>query len=113
MENILVNSKVSSIRYEKKSIKDKYLAYCDAQMKQRVVWYLIPLISLSTVVMPIGIFAMSYFSAYIFFVGLSVLLFFANIIVNIAEQHTRITISVYILTILFHFILPLIAYLIS
>lgn len=89
--------------------KQKYLNFCDQQMKQRTLWYLIPLMSLSAAIMPISIFLMSYFEGYIVFVAISILLFFGNIILSIADQPTRVTITFYLLTLLVHFLVPLIS----
>lgn len=91
----------------------RYWAYCDRQMKQRTLWYLLPLMSLSAAVMPIGIFLMSYFTWYLSFVAISILLFFANIVVNIAGQHTRTTITIYLITLLVHVLAPLLSFLLS
>lgn len=96
------------------NLRQRFLQYCDDQMPQRTLWYLIPLISLSAAVMPIGIFMMSYFpNLYLAFVAVSVLSFFSNLVVNIAGLHTRVTISVYILTLVIHFLTPLVSYLLT
>ncbi len=99
-------TKTTKLHNDKVSIVDRYLAFCDRQMKQRTLWYLIPLMALPAAVMPISIFAMSYFGGYLPFVGVSMLLFFSNILVNIAGQNTRWTITLFLLTILFHLIIP-------
>ena len=92
------------------NLLDRYFKYCDQQMKQRTFWYLLPLMSLSAAVMPIGIFLMSYFEWYLLFVAVSMLSFFANVVVNIADQHTRVTISVYLVTVLLHVLAPLLSF---
>ena len=96
------NTKV--INYERTSIVEKYLDYCDAQMKDRVLWYLIPLIVLSGCVIPVSIFFMLDASWFMIFVPITMLMFFGNIILNIAEQHTRITITAFIVTVIFNFV---------
>ena len=77
---------------------------CDAQMKDRVLWYLIPLIVLSGCVIPVSIFFMLDASWFMIFVPITMLMFFGNIILNIAEQHTRITITAFIVTVIFNFV---------
>lgn len=54
---------------------------------------------------------MSYFSGFIAFVGISILLFFTNIVLTIAEQPTKTKITFYLITVLFHVIVPLITFL--
>ena len=98
----LNNAKV--VNYERKSMIEKYLDYCDTQMESRVLWYLIPLISLSGGVMPASIFFMLESEWFTFFVPISMLLFFGNIILTIAGQHTRITITGFIITVIFNFV---------
>lgn len=104
--NSLQIDKSTKLHKERKSGWQQYLAFCDRQMEQRTLWYLIPLMALPAAVMPISIFLMSYFDGYLLFVGASMLLFFANIIVNIADLNTRWTISLFLATILFNFLLP-------
>lgn len=87
---------------KRKSIKERYLAYCDEQMKQKTVWFLVPMVSLGAAVMPAGFTLMLNFDWYIGYVAISILMFFGNLILNVADQNTRITISFYFITILFH-----------
>lgn len=106
--------KQTRTRTAKAGLLSRYLAYCDEQMKQPTLWYLIPLISLCGAVMPIGIFLMSYVSignAFLLFVAFSMLTFFANVIVNISEQHTRVTITTYWVTVILHILIPILCYL--
>lgn len=93
----------------KKSLLERYDFFCRQQEKQTVLWYLIPLMSLPAAVMPISIFAMSYFSGFIAFIGISILLFFTNIILTIAEQSSKTKITFYLVTVFFHVAVPLIA----
>gem|GEM_PF-1364940 len=110
---IMMPSKVNTTKTKKKSMKERYLEYCDSQTKEGLLWYLIPLMTLSAAVMPPSIFAMSYFTGYIAFIAISILLFYTNIILCIAEQSTRVTITTYFLTLVFHILVPLICFLVS
>ena len=112
-ESIHYTGSIGRTKSKRINWTSRYLAYCDRQMQQRTLWYLLPLMSLSAAVMPIGIFLMSYFSWYLPFVAISILLFFANIVVNIADQHTRTTITVYLFTLLVHVLTPLISFLLT
>lgn len=108
---MIVNSihldKSTKLQKERESWLQQYLSFCDRQMDQRTLWYLIPLMSLPAAVMPISIFLMSYFEGYLLFVGASMLLFFSNVVANIAELSTRWTISLFLGTLAFNFLLPL------
>ncbi len=95
---------------KKKGMVQRYWEFCDRQMRMSTVWFLIPLMSLSAAIMPMSILLMSYFSWYILFVGISILMFFGNIILNIAGYGTRKTITFYLLTVLFNFLSPLLSW---
>lgn len=93
------------------SWKDKYLAYCDSQMKDPLVWYLIPLIIFSAVVIPIITLVLYLLGLpYIWVMSFSVLLFYANIIVNIGGYNTRITITTFLVTTLIMILIPIMSY---
>mgnify|MGYP001262182905 CR=1 FL=1 len=94
----------------KTSLLERYLEFCEREEKQRTLWFIIPLMVLSAAVMPISIFLMSYFDFFIAFIAVSILLFFTNIILSIAEQPTKVTISFFLFTVLFHFGVPLVCF---
>ena len=95
---------------EKTGILSRYYDFCDKEEKQRTLWFIIPLMSLASAIMPVTIFLMSYFDFFLFFVAISILLFFTNIILSIAGQPTRVTITFYLFTVLFHFLAPLLCF---
>ena len=68
---------------------------------------LIPLMSLPAAIMPISIMAMSWLPGYIPFIAASILLFFTNVVLTIAEQSKKVVITFYLFTVLFHIIAPL------
>ena len=106
-------SKVRPIADKKKSIKERYLDYCDSQMNQRLFWYLLALITLSSVVMPISLFMMSYFDWFVQFVGFSILLFYTNIMATIAEMNTRVMMTIYFISLAIFFLAPVISFFIN
>ncbi len=112
----LENAHPAIVKEQEKSKKHKagivarYQTFCAKQEKQGVLWYLIPLMTLPTIVMPASIMAMSYFSGYMAFIGISTLLFFANITLTIAEQPVKTKVTFYLLTVLFHVLVPVIAF---
>lgn len=99
-----------------KSLRERYLEFCEREEKQRALWFLVPLILLTTVVMPSTITLMFYshfFIAFIAFCGICVLFFFTNIILSIAEQPMRVTISFFLFTVVFLFTVSLLSFLSS
>lgn len=95
------------------SLFQKYWAFCDTQQKNAMIWYIIPLFSLSSALMPMTFLAL-YMSSGIqtWHLAFSGTLLFVNIIPNISHASTRVTISIFLVTILLHVLmvaLPLIA----
>lgn len=95
-----------------KTLPEQYDSFCRRQEKQAVLWYLIPLMSLPAAVMPASIIAMSYLPGFIPFIGVSILLFFGNIILNIAGLKRKTIITFYFATALIHILVPLIVFVI-
>lgn len=96
-----------------RGIAARYATFCKAQEKQGMLWYLIPLMSMPAAIMPISIMAMSYFPGYIVFIAISMLIFFTNIALTIAEQPIKTKVSFFLITVLFHVAVPLAAFLFS
>lgn len=97
---------------DRNSLLDRYLAFCEREEKERALWFIVPLMVLPAAVMPISIFLMSYFDMFLAFVGVSILLFFTNIILGIAGQPARVTISFFLFTVAFSFIVPLLCFIV-
>ncbi len=95
---------------QKQGFATKYDAFCKGQEGQSMLWYLVPLMSMPAAIMPISIFIMSYFPGFIPFVGVSMLLFFSNIILTISEQSTKTRITFFLLTVAFHIAVPLLSF---
>jgi len=105
------NLVVTEEKKRKAGIATRYHAFYKRQENQGMLWFLISLISLPAVVMPISILAMSYLSGFVTFIGISMLMFFTNIILTIAEQPTKTKITFYLITVLFHLVVPLVVFL--
>ena len=110
MRDVFQETKVE--KSERKIKYNRFDKYFETQKNQDMVWYIIPLMSIPAVFMPISIFAMSYFNGYLFFIGLSILLFFTNIILTIAEVSTKIKIIFYLFTVLVLMVTPVIIFVI-
>lgn len=91
----------------------RYYDFCDRQDHQRAFWFIVPLMIMSAAIMPVTIFMMSYFGFFLPFIGISILSFFTNIILSIAGQPTRVTITFFLFTVAFHFAVPLLLFVIG
>jgi len=83
---------------------DQYLSFCDRQQNKRAYWFILPLVTISTIIMPIGASALSYTSCLIPYIAASILSFYANVLASVAQYSIRVIIGTYIATILFHLI---------
>jgi len=109
-----VNKRSITPTKSKPTLLERYYAFCDAEMKNRMVWFLLPLMSLSAAAMPISITIMYYYAAYpvyLAFVAFTILAFYANILATIAEKNTRVTITLYFITLALFTIIPIISFL--
>lgn len=97
-----------------KGIIDRYLAFCDRQMKYRMVWFLFPALILPCLFMPLGIYAMmslgnatsAIFSIYLF---VSMSLFIAGMVANVGNLTTRVTISLFFAAAIWMTVIPMIS----
>jgi len=86
-----------------------YMAYADRQAKLSMLWYMKVILIIPCVIMVPAIFFMAFATPnFVWFIGLSVLLFFSNIIAFISETESRFYIPLYHGTIAILFIIPLI-----
>ncbi len=91
------------------NLRERYMAYAKRQEKMNIVWYLKVVIFIPCVIMVPSIFLMAMATdLYIWFVGLSILLFFTNVIAYIAETKSTFYVPLYHLTILIMILIPLI-----
>ncbi|MCB0628448.1 MAG: hypothetical protein R2806_25300 [Saprospiraceae bacterium] len=113
VESTVFRKVVLKKKQQQTGLAARYEAFCRRQEKQTMVWYLIPLMSLPAVVMPISIMAMSYFTGFIAFIALSILLFYTNIVLTVAERPVKTRITFYLFTVLVHIVIPLAAFLLT
>ena len=98
----------------KNDLLERYLAYADSKEKEGVLTYLKVVILIPCVFMVFSIMAMATITPnYIWFVGLSILLFYANIMAHIAGAKARVFIPIYHATIAIMILIPFITFLTS
>lgn len=96
------------------SILDSYLGYAERQENRKVFWYLKAVMVIPCVVMVPSIFLMAMITQnFIWFVAVSMILFFANVVVHIADANSKIYIPLYHISIAISFLIPLMAYLLA
>jgi len=92
-------------------ILKKYRAYAAAQEKLGIYWYLKAVIVIPCCIMVPSIILMEMSTPnFVWFIGLSMILFFSNIMVHIAEFKSTVTVPVYHLSIAIMLIIPIISY---
>ena len=98
----------------RKSLWTKYLEYADRKADEGILWYLNVIIAIPCIFMVLSIFAMASITPnYVWFVGVSVMLFFGNVMAHIGETKSRFFIPLYHATILLLILIPTITYFIT
>lgn len=93
---------------------DSYLAFAERQSNLKVVWFLKVIMVIPCVLMVPTIFLMAMITPnYLWFVGVTMVIFFANVITHIGEAKSTVYVPLYHLSILIMLILPLIIYLLN
>jgi len=106
-------------RYNPRSTKkidfvERYQRFAKQQESLKVYWYMKAIIVIPCCIMVPSIIVMhSLLPSIEWFIGLSMIIFFSNLLVHISEQKTSLTIAVYYASIAVLLIIPLITYLIS
>lgn len=94
----------------------RYLAFCDNQMKNRLTWFLFPALILPCLFMPLAIFAMLTFvgigTAFSIYLLGSMSLFIAGMTANVGNQTTRVTVSLFFAGAIWNILFPLFSILI-
>lgn len=98
----------------KKSLWTTYLEYADSKANEGVLWYMKVILAIPCVFMVLSIFAMAMLTPnFVWFAGLSILLFYANVMAHIANAKSRFFIPLYHATILILILIPTITYFIK
>lgn len=112
--NHLKNEKNIQREYTQPTFLTRYWAYAEKAQEENVFWFLKTIMVIPCVVMIPAIFAMAMITPhYVWFVGLTVLLFFANVIAHIGGAKGNLFVPLYHATIGILFLIPLVTYLIT
>jgi len=97
-----------------KEVVNKYLSYCSAQEKEKIVWYLKAIIIIPCVIMIPSISAVySMTGSHELYVGFCTSIFFLNIMVHIAQAKAKIFVPLYQASIALMIIFPIVTYFIT
>ena len=100
--------------YLLKALLEKYLLFAHLQANDKIYWYMKTIIVIPCVIMvPTILFMASSTDNYLWFIGLSMLLFVSNMIVHIAEMKSTIFVPVYHISISIMVLIPFITYLMN
>ncbi len=109
--NIYNRSKSKTKPNQNQTLWSKYLAYAENQKDLTIFWYMKVIIWFPCAFMVLAIYAMAMLtSSYIWFVGLSMLLFFANVIVHIAGAKSSFYIPLYHISTAIMVLIPMVTY---
>ncbi len=117
MSTTLPNINGDQFKEQKNTSNNKliqsYLDFCDRQMKHRMVWFFFLVLILPCFFMPLAIFAI--FSCgggtgtgFMIYTFVSMMLFILGMAANVGDQNTRVTISIFVIAVLWNIFYPLI-----
>lgn len=90
-----------------------YSHYAEQQSKNRLLWYCMTLLVLPCAFMvPLEILMMHLTTGHIFYVGLLILMLFANVVAHVAQVSGRIFVPLYHATVAIMLVIPLVTYLV-
>lgn len=84
---------------------DRYTNFTNGQAKNRTAWFVVSLLAQGVLFLPIPALLLYYFNAPIFVLGISLSLFFANIIAGMGGSGIRAMISLFAISIAVHIIM--------
>lgn len=112
--SILIANKTKKETTTRESLWTKYIAYADSKSNEGVVSFLKVILIIPCVFMVLSIMAMAEITPnYIWFIGVSMVLFFVNVMAHIGNTKSRFYIPLYHATLLLFILIPTIAYFIN
>ena len=108
----LANKKVGKTK--KVSLLNRYITYTTGEQKNSFYWYILSILVFPCVVMVPTIFVMEMITAsYVWFISLSVLLFYSNMMAHIGGAKSTFFVPLYHINVAIMVIIPFVTYLIS
>lgn len=92
---------------QSKSLWNRYLLFCESQTNNRFLWFALALMSVACILMPISMNLIQSTTLFSYLVIGYATMLMANLVVNLAELPTRLSISLFFVTILFNILTPI------
>lgn len=109
--NILTASQTIKTTNTRESLWTKYIAYADSKSNEGIVSFLKVILIIPNVFMVLSTIAMAEITSnFEWFIGVTMVLFFANVIAHIGNTKSRFHIPLYHATLLLFILIPTIAY---
>lgn len=80
----------------------KYLNFVDKQKDNRTLWFLLSLGIHATILLPLPLILIGFFNAPIAFLGITMLCFFTNFVMNMGGSGIRATFTSFMVSIIIH-----------
>lgn len=87
---------------------NKWLAFADRQVKYRTAWFLISLVFQGVFFLPVPAALTFYYGAPVYILGITLLLFFANVIAGMGGSGIRTMLTLFAVSIIVHLAMVLI-----
>jgi len=88
-------------------LKTKYLDYCESQQDMKIYWYMKAIVLLTCVYMVPSIMVMAMATDYyVYYIGLTMILFYTNVLVHITGLSSKYYVPIYHGTILLMILIP-------
>jgi len=87
------------------NINNRLLAFADSQAKNKTLWFMVSLIVQGVLFLPVPAVLMYYFNAPIIVLGITMVLFFSNIIAGMGGLGIRSLMFLFALSVIMHMIM--------
>lgn len=87
------------------NIWTKWLAIADSQAASKTLWFMVSLIAQGVLFLPLPAALIYYYHAPILILAITLTLFFANIIAGMGGSNIRVTLSLFVISIIVHMVM--------
>ncbi|HEY0244387.1 MAG TPA: hypothetical protein VGC01_02395 [Mucilaginibacter sp.] len=88
-----------------KSIWAQWMALADAQAKNQTLWFLFSLVFQGVLFLPVPALLIFYYHAPLVVLGITMVLFFANIIAGMGGSGIRVMLSLFVASVIIHLVM--------
>lgn len=84
------------------NIWTKWLALADSQAQSKTLWYMVSLIAQGVLFLPLPAALIDYYNAPVLILAVTLILYFANIIAGMGGSKIRVTLSLFLVSVIIH-----------